>query len=239
MSIACLFEDASLLAIDKPAGALVVRGREGEKEPSLLDELSAQRGEKLFVVHRLDRGTSGVLLLARTPEAHRRLCERFERGEVQKRYLALVRGAPPERFIVDVALAPARRGKSRPVRPGEEGKRSLTRFEVVERLPGFSLLSAEPATGRPHQIRVHLKYQGFPLAVNPLYGSAEPLTARALGLGDAGEPILARTPLHAQRLRLAHPATGESLEIQAPMPADLARALEALRRLAADEARWG
>lgn len=237
MSMACLFEDASILAIDKPAGALVVRGREGEREPSLLDQLSAQRAEKLYAVHRLDRGTSGVLLLARTAEAHRRLCLSFERGEVQKRYLALVRGTPPERFTVDVALAPARRGKSRPARPGEEGKPSVTRFEVLEQLPGFALLSAEPATGRPHQIRVHLKHHGFPLAVDPQYGSAEPLTARALGLGEGDEPILARTPLHAQRLRVAHPVTGEALELEAPMPADLARALDALRQRATGAAR--
>lgn len=236
MSITCLYEDAALLAIDKPAGDLVVRGREGEREPSLLDELSAQRREKLFAVHRLDRGTSGVLLLARTAEAHRRLCQSFERGEVEKRYLALVRGAPPERFAVDVALVPARRGKSRPARVGEEGKSSLTRFERVEQLPGFALLSAEPATGRPHQIRVHLKYRGFPLAFDPLYGSAEPLTPLSLGLGQGTEVMLARTPLHAQRMRLAHPSTGQALEIEAPMPEDLARALAALRRAAAERA---
>jgi tRNA pseudouridine32 synthase/23S rRNA pseudouridine746 synthase len=237
VSVTCLYEDAALLAIDKPAGALVVRGREGEREPSLLDELSAQRREKLLPVHRLDRGTSGVLLLARTADAHRNLCQSFERGEIEKRYLALVRGAPPERFTVDVALAPARRGKSRPARPGEEGKSSLTRFERMEQWPGFALLSAEPATGRPHQIRVHLKYRGFPLAFDPLYGSAEPLTPLSLGLGQGVEAMLARTPLHAQRLRLAHPSSGQALEIEAPMPEDLARVLAALRKASAEKAR--
>jgi RluA family pseudouridine synthase len=248
VSAQTLYEDEALLAVDKPAGALVVRGREGEREPSLLDVLSRERGEKLYVVHRLDRGTSGVLLLARTAQAHRGLGARFERGEVEKRYLALVRGAPEADFSVDVALVPARRGKSRPAREGEPGKSARTRFEVLERLGRFALLAAAPENGRSHQIRVHLKYAGHPLAVDPLYGGNERLTRGDLGLepphqGTAGgtafgrsiwlepgeEALLARTPLHASRVRLVHPLTQAPLEIEAPLPQDFARLLDVLR----------
>ncbi len=229
MSVEVLYEDEGLLAVDKPAGALVVRGREGEREPSLLDVLSRERGEKLYIVHRLDRGTSGVLLLARTATAHRGLNACFERGQVEKRYLALVRGAPEADFAVDVALVPARRGKARPAGAGERGKRARTCFEVLERLGGFALVAAAPETGRSHQIRVHLKYAGHALAVDPLYAGNERLTRGELGLEPGEEALLARTPLHSSRLRLEHPLTGAPLEIEAPLPPDLARLLEVLR----------
>jgi len=227
--IPVLYEDDALLAVDKPAGSLVVRGREGEAEPSLVDRLSAARKERLLVVHRLDRGTSGVLLLARTAAAHKALCAAFEEGRVRKRYLALVEGTPPAEFRVDVALVPARRGKTRPAKPEEVGKPSATAFRALERLGRFTLLEAAPETGRPHQIRVHLKYQGFPLAVDPLYGKREVLRRGDVGGAPEGEVLLERTPLHAREVRLAHPLTGTELVVEAPLPADLETALRVLR----------
>ncbi len=227
--IPVLLEDEHLLAVDKPAGRIVIPGR-GGGEPSLRREIESARG-KLWVVHRLDRGTSGVLLLARTAQAHRRLNLAFDRREVEKRYLALVRGRPPEAFAVDLPLAPARRGRTRAARAGDPRARpAATRFRVLERFPGspagdLALLEAEPQTGRTHQIRVHLAAAGFPLAVDPDYGEAGPLR------GPAGEVLVDRTPLHAARLRLRHPATGAPVEIEAPLPADLRRSLDALRAL--------
>ncbi|HEY3452191.1 MAG TPA: RluA family pseudouridine synthase [Myxococcales bacterium] len=227
-----LYEDKALLAVDKPAGSLVVRGREGEAEPSLVDLLSAERKEKLFIVHRMDRGTSGVLLFARDPASHRALNQAFEAGRVSKRYLALVRGVPAiEELTVDVALVPARRGKSRPAAKGEQGKASKTVFKVLERFEGFALLEARPQTGRGHQIRVHLKYAGYPLAVDPAYAGADQLLKGELGLAPADEVLLGRTPLHAQRVGFSHPATGESMVIEAPLPPDLEAALGTLRGL--------
>jgi tRNA pseudouridine32 synthase/23S rRNA pseudouridine746 synthase len=228
-AIAILHQDGSLLAVDKPAGRLVIPGR-GTGERSLREELEERHG-RLWVVHRLDRGTSGVLLFARSAEAHRLLNLAFDRGEPRKRYLAIVRGAPPPERRIELAIAPARRGRMRPARPGDaRGKRAATVVRLLEQLPArawaggpLALVEALPETGRTHQIRVHLAAAGFPLAVDPDYGEAGPLH------GPDGAALLARTPLHAARLEVSHPAGGGTLSLEAPLPDDMARALAALR----------
>ncbi|HEX9400704.1 MAG TPA: RluA family pseudouridine synthase [Anaeromyxobacter sp.] len=228
--VAVLHEDGHVLAVDKPAGRLVIPGR-GTDERSLREELEAIHG-RLWVVHRLDRGTSGVLLFARSAEAHRTLNLAFDRGEPRKRYVALVRGDPPEERRIDLAIAPARRGRMRPARAGDSrGKEAATVVRTIERFPPrawaggkLALVEALPETGRTHQIRVHLAAVGLPLALDPDYGDAGPL------LGPDGAPLLARTPLHAARLEVAHPAGGGPLVVEAPWPADLSRTVEALRR---------
>jgi tRNA pseudouridine32 synthase / 23S rRNA pseudouridine746 synthase len=227
--IAVLHVDRHLLAVDKPAGRLVIPGRTGT-EPSLREELEAVHG-KLWVVHRLDSGTSGVLVFARTAEAHRTLNLAFDAGAPRKRYLALVRGVPPAETRIDLAIAPARRGRMRPARPDDpRGKPSVTVVRVLEAFPprpwaggALALVEALPETGRTHQIRVHLAAEGFPLAIDPDYGDADPLR------GPGAETLLSRTPLHAARLEVKHPATGAALAIEAPLPADLAAVLAALR----------
>jgi tRNA pseudouridine32 synthase/23S rRNA pseudouridine746 synthase len=227
--IPVLHQDAHLLVVDKPAGRLVIPGRTGG-ESSLAEELAAIHG-RLWVVHRLDRGTSGLLVFARSAAAHRTLNLAFDRGEPRKRYLALVKGAPPAELRIDVAIAPARKGRMRPAEPGDpRGKPSATAFRLLERFPErawaggiLALLEALPETGRTHQIRVHLAQAGHPLAVDPYYGSGEPL------IGPGGQTLLGRTPLHAERIEIAHPASGQRLTLQAPMAADLAASVEALR----------
>jgi tRNA pseudouridine32 synthase/23S rRNA pseudouridine746 synthase len=223
-----LHEDAQLLAVAKPPGRIVIPGRT-PGEPSLRAELEGAHGP-LWVVHRLDRGTSGVLLFARTAEAHRALNLAFDAGEPEKRYLAIVRGTPPEEVRVDVALAKGRKGRVRPARPGEVGaKPSATRFQRLElfgaaALGGpFALVEALPETGRTHQIRVHLASLGTPLALDPDYGEEGPL------LRADGTAWLERTPLHAERLRVRHPDDGRPLELVAPLPEDLESALNTLR----------
>jgi tRNA pseudouridine32 synthase/23S rRNA pseudouridine746 synthase len=227
--VTVLHEDAQLLVVAKPAGRLVIPGRTGG-ERSLREELEEAHG-RLWVVHRLDRGTSGVLLFARTAEVHRTLNLSFEAGEPEKRYLAIVRGVAPDAVRVDVALAKGRKGRMRPARPGEEGaKPSATRFRVEERFAApslggpFTLVEALPETGRTHQIRVHLSTLGCPLALDPDYGEGGPL------VGGDGSAWLQRTPLHAERLRIRHPTDGRTLELVAPLPADLEEALAALRK---------
>jgi tRNA pseudouridine32 synthase/23S rRNA pseudouridine746 synthase len=223
-----LHEDAQLLAVAKPPGRIVIPGRT-PGELSLRAELEASHGP-LWVVHRLDRGTSGVLLFARTAAAHRALNLAFDAGEPEKRYLALVRGRPPDEVRVDVALAKGRKGRVRPARPGEPGaKPSATRFRRLEAWEGtalggpFALVEALPETGRTHQIRVHLLTLGTPLALDPDYGEEGPL------LRADGSAWLERTPLHAERLRVRHPADGRVLELAAPLPEDLDVALSFLR----------
>jgi tRNA pseudouridine32 synthase/23S rRNA pseudouridine746 synthase len=224
-----LHADAALLAVDKPAGRIVIPGRGGD-ELSLREELEAVHG-KLWVVHRLDRGTTGVLVFARTADAHRTVNLAFDRGEPRKRYLALVRGEPPGEARLDAPIAPARRGRMRPARPGDaRGKAALTTIRTLEQFPArpwaggaLALVEALPETGRTHQIRVHLMDAGYPLAVDPDYGDEGPL------LGPDARALLARTPLHAARLELRHPSTGALLALEAPLPPDMAAAIEALR----------
>lgn len=228
-AVRVLWEDREVLAVDKPAGRLVIPGR-GTEERSLREELEALHG-RLWIVHRLDRGTSGVLLFARTAEAHRALNLAFDRGEPRKRYLALVRGAPIGERRISLAIAPARRGRMRPARPGDpRGKAAATVVRPLEAFPprdwaggALALVEALPETGRTHQIRVHLAAEGMPLAVDPDYGDAGPLR------GPDGRILLVRTPLHAARLELRHPSGRGSLAVEAPLPPDLAAAIEALR----------
>jgi tRNA pseudouridine32 synthase/23S rRNA pseudouridine746 synthase/23S rRNA pseudouridine955/2504/2580 synthase len=220
-SLTILDQQRGWVAIDKPAGSLVIPGRTGE-EDNLRQRLEAQLGEKLFVVHRLDRDTSGVLVFARDATTHRALCMAFEAGEVHKRYLALVRGRWETGQLIDVALVPARKGKMRPAAPGEKGKAARTRFRPLEALVDATLVEAEPLTGRTHQIRVHACYAGHPLLVDPQYGTAHPFSAGA-------RVPLERTPLHAAALRLPALAGMTPVEVQAPLASDIADALEVLR----------
>lgn len=209
----------SLVVVDKPAGVPVIPGRGEEAGPSVRGWLEAQLGRRVWVVHRLDRDTTGVLLFALDPDAHRTLNLAFEAGRVRKRYLALVDGVLEGEHTVDVPLVPARRGRMRAARPGEEGKPSTTRVRALEVLPGATLVEAEPLTGRTHQIRVHLLSLGHPLLVDHQYTRP----------GPWGGGVLTRTPLHASRLEL--PAEGGlgPLTLEAPLPADMAAALERLR----------
>jgi tRNA pseudouridine32 synthase/23S rRNA pseudouridine746 synthase len=223
-----LFQDAHLLAVDKPPGRLVIPGRRGG-ERSLREDAEELCG-RIWVVHRLDRGTSGLLVFARTAEAHRALNLAFDRQEVEKTYLAVVLGSPEAEWRVDIPIAPARRGRMRPARPGDpRGKPAATRFRVLERiaarppLPALALVEATPETGRTHQIRVHLAQAHLPLAFDPDYGGSEPLR------DEGGAILLDRTPLHAARLALGHPATSERLALESPLPADMASLLAAAR----------
>jgi tRNA pseudouridine32 synthase / 23S rRNA pseudouridine746 synthase len=223
-----LHVDEHLLAVDKPPGRLVIPGR-GAPERTVQQEAQEAFG-RLWVVHRLDRGTSGVLVFARSAEAHRALNLAFDRQEVAKRYLALVRGAPPAEARLAVPIAPARRGRMRPARPGDpKAKEAATLVRLLEAfaarppLPRLALVEALPETGRTHQIRVHLAWAGTPLAVDPDYGDGAPLA------DAAGAVLLARTPLHAASLEVRHPATGLAVRFEAPLPDDIARAIAAAR----------
>jgi len=223
VALAILHQDEHLAAVDKPAGRIVIPGR-GPMEKTLREEAEELLG-KLWVVHRLDRGTSGVLLFARSAEAHRAVSMAFEHHQVSKRYLALVRGLVAGELRVDVPIAPGRRGRMRVAgetggRPSVTFVRPLARFPAGG-LPDLTLVEAFPESGRTHQVRVHLAHVGHPLAVDPDYGDAGPLAL------PRGGPILARTPLHAASLELLHPVSGRPLRIESPMPSDMEAAIAA------------
>lgn len=222
MALTILAREDGLVAVDKPAGLLVIPGREGG-EPCVRDLLAEQLGTRVWVCHRIDRDTSGVLVLATTAEAHRAASMAFEAGEVRKRYVALVEGRVEAPLELDVALTEARKGRMRPVHPGEEGKPSRTLVRPRQVFARASLVEAEPLTGRQHQIRVHLKHAGHPLLFDHQYGRKTPLTARDLG-GQGDDVVLDRTPLHAEALD----APGLGLQVTAPLPGDLRRCVELL-----------
>jgi tRNA pseudouridine32 synthase/23S rRNA pseudouridine746 synthase len=233
--IALLHRDASLVVIAKPAGRIVVPGRAGAaSELSLRDEVSQQLGQRVFVVHRLDRGTSGTLVFALTADAHRTLSLAFERHQVDKRYLALCQGTLVGGGEVDRALVPIRGGKVRAARVGETcGKPSRTGWRALERLGRFTAVEFRPRTGRLHQIRVHAAVLGHPLAVDPDYGGAAALTTAELSsaapAAATDDVVVARLTLHAASLRFKHPTDGTTVDVSAPLPDDLAAAVALLR----------
>jgi RluA family pseudouridine synthase len=204
MAICLLHEDAHLLAVSKASGQVVIPGRGDLPGEPLLQELEKVRGEKLYVVHRLDRGASGVLLFARTAKAHRFLSLQFEHHEVKKTYLVLAQGIVKDDGRIDQPLRAFGSGRMG-VHP--QGKPSLTEFRVRERLKESTLLEVEPLTGRRHQIRVHLFSIGHPVMGDPLYGKDRPVGG------------VSRLMLHAQSLEFRHPS-GTKLAFNAEPPQD-------------------
>jgi RluA family pseudouridine synthase len=223
-----LAEGSGWLAVAKPPQALVIPGRAESESPTLRERLEQELGKRVFVVHRLDRDTSGVLIFALDPSSHRSLSMAFEQGKVEKHYLALVRGRLENSLELDLGLAPARKGRMRTVKAGEAAKRAITFFRPIEMFDRATLVDASPRTGRTHQIRVHLLHLGHPLLVDPQYGQPASLRAGDLGLAS-DELILERTPLHAHRVILPDVLGEGTRAIEAPLPADMARALQSLR----------
>jgi tRNA pseudouridine65 synthase len=211
-TLTLLYRDDALVAVDKPSGIAVHRGWSQERHV-VLTVLRDQIGQHVYPVHRLDRGTSGILVFALDPEAARMLQERFETGEARKRYLALVRGIPPEEGIVD---SPVPRSPGGPRVPAAT---SFRRLGIFER---YALLEVVPRTGRLHQIRRHLKHISHPLIGDVRYGKGEHnrLFRERFGLH--------RLALHALELGLSHPADGRPLRLFAPVPEDLAGPLRAM-----------
>jgi len=224
-----LHEDDHLLVVDKPAGLLTHRVP-GRDELALADHAEASHGplpaelgdHRPGIVHRLDRDTSGVLVLARTPAALAHLRDQFRARAVVKRYRALCVGAPPgERWEVDRPLGPAGGpGDRQRLDPDDGGKPASTAFEVIARAGALCLVEARPSTGRRHQIRLHALASDLAVVDDPLYGRERrrevPATAR-----------VGRCALHAASLTLEHPAGGR-VTFGAPVPADLARTLAQL-----------
>ena len=224
--LSVLLEDADLIVVDKPAG-LVVHPAPGHPRGTLVNALLhhcrdlAGIGGVLRpgIVHRLDRGTSGVLVAAKSDAAHVRLAEQFRAHTVERVYLALVRGVPSAAGgSSERAIGRHPRDRKRMAVQARGGRAASTRWSVLRRFPrsGATLFEVRPASGRTHQIRVHLAAAGLPIVGDPVYGRGQP----KLGLG--------RPALHASVLGFEHPRSGERLRFEAPLPADLAAALEQL-----------
>lgn len=217
MHLVVLAQQDGLVAVAKPPGLLVIPGRNPEDQVCARDLLSKQLGQRVWVCHRIDRDTSGVVLFATDEKAHRAASMAFEQGLAKKKYLALVEGVVTGPLDLHQPLIEGRKGKMRLAFPGEEGKDSRTLVKPVESFANASLVECEPLTGRQHQIRVHLKASGHPLLFDHQYGRKDPL--------QLGDVTLSRTPLHAASLVI------ESLgvDVSAPLPTDLQTALRHLR----------
>jgi 23S rRNA pseudouridine955/2504/2580 synthase len=230
-----LFEDDQLLAIDKPAG-VAVHGGSGVAFGVIEQLRRARPGAKfLELVHRLDKETSGILLLAKKRSALTALQDQFRARETGKTYAALVIGDwPAARKVIDVALhktvnADGERHVLPVAASDERGRRSITLVKVLRRLPGHTLLDATIKTGRTHQIRVHLASQGHPIVGDPRYGDFA--ANRAFARGEAVPGLrFGRMFLHARRLRFTHPASGEVIELESPLPGECERLIDALPR---------
>ena len=221
-------EDADLLVIDKPPG-LVVHPGSGNPDGTMLNALlhhtpALRNVPRAGIVHRLDKNTSGLLVVAKTLESQTSLVRQLQTHSVQREYLALVAGAPAAQGRVEAPI-----GRHPVVRTRmavtARGKSAVTRFRVLRAGTGWSLVQCNLETGRTHQIRVHMHSIGHPLLGDPTYGSAK--LSRAL---PEAARNFARQALHATRLELTHPVTSERLAFHAPLPADLAELLAELER---------
>jgi 23S rRNA pseudouridine1911/1915/1917 synthase len=234
-----IYEDEDLIVLNKQPDMIVHPAR-GNTHGTLVnalvfysDELSTGLGEfRPGIVHRLDKNTTGVMVVTKNDAAQWKIAKQFENRQVNKTYLAIVHGTPEltaDRINVPLGIHPKIREKYS-IRP-ETGKEAVTFYEVLESFRGFSLLKLTPKTGRTHQIRVHLSYIKHPIVADDMYGGK---LIYLWQLADAEpamqEPILSRVALHAFSLEFKHPTTGKTVEFQAPLPQDMQNLLNELRK---------
>jgi 23S rRNA pseudouridine1911/1915/1917 synthase len=238
LPLTVLYDDADLVVVDKPAG-MVVHPAAGHRTGTLVNALLHHVGglsgiggaERPGIVHRLDRGTSGVMVVAKTDAAHRSLSQQFHDRQVGKEYVALVWGSmrPGETLSTPIGRDPRHRQKmsSR----ARKSRSAVTRVVSTEPLGGVSFVRLSIGTGRTHQIRVHLSEAGHAVVGDALYGGErKSVPPRLAALAKLGRPFL-----HAARLTFAHPADGRAMTFEAPLPSDLDGVLGALRRAAGTE----
>jgi 23S rRNA pseudouridine1911/1915/1917 synthase len=236
-----LYEDDDVVVVNKPPG-MVVHPARGHWSGTLAGALQFHFGPTLSaagglnrpgIVHRLDRDTSGVILVARNDVAHAKLATQFASRSIEKEYFAITSGAPTrDRDIIDcpIGFHPHVREKMAIRRDDADSRPAQTFYEVLERFQGFAAVKLLPKTGRTHQIRVHLHHIGCPVLCDRQYGGRSQITRGEIRRDPAdAEVLLDRQALHARRLRFSHPTTGATLEIEAPLPADIAGVLDALR----------
>ncbi|GAP06675.1 pseudouridine synthase, RluA family [Anaerolinea thermolimosa] len=221
-----LYSDESILVVNKPAGLLTVPDGYHRELPTIRSFLEPQWG-RCWIVHRLDKDTSGVMVIARTPEAHRDLNRQFASREVHKVYHAICAGSPCEdEWQINFPLRVNGDRNHRTVVDPVQGKPALTVIRVLRRLACTCLVAAMPFTGYTHQIRAHLSSSGFPLLGDPLYRIPRTFTGPVPDFSSL--PIFSRPALHAFQIHFLHPETGQSVEFTAPYPVDFQALLDQL-----------
>ncbi len=232
-----IYEDDAVVALNKASGLLVAADRWDAEAPRL-DTLAAGQFGKLYAVHRIDKDTSGLVIYARTAQAHKAVSLAFENRQVEKTYHALVHGRPLWKELdVDLKLETDGDARHRTAVNRRDGKPSLTHFRLIGTCGPFSWIEAKPVTGRTHQIRVHLMANGLHIVCDPLYsGNQQPVYLSRLKRswhGDTFEerPLLSRLALHARSLTLPHPVTGERVTFTAPYGKDMDVTRKQLKKL--------
>lgn len=242
LPITVLFEDEHLAVINKPADMVTHPGKAnftGTLAAAVqfhFDQLSDVAGQlRPGIVHRLDRDTTGVIVIAKDNQVHHRLTQQFEKREVKKEYRALVRGTldrEADLIRTHLKVHPRVREKMVVCPPDEKSREAVTFYRVLERFRGYASLQLLPETGRTHQLRVHMQHIRCPIVADRLYAGHDRLTLSDLhgeSPKPAEEPLIARQALHAYRLTLRHPVTSSLMEFEAPLPEDFQRALTALQ----------
>jgi len=237
-----IHEDSSIVALNKPPGITSVPGaveKDGTFYNAVKKHFEHREGEHFTprMIHRLDKQTSGLMIVGKDTDAERAVAIQFERHQVRKEYLAVVGGEPFEDAgEIDQRIAPGRSNQSGMVIDETHGKEALTRYEVLDRFRGFALLLAKPKTGRTHQIRIHLASIGHPVVVDGIYGSGDPLCLsefkkdyRPKRNGEE-RPLIARQALHCYRIGFTSPETSRPLTLEAPLPRDFAVLLKQLNK---------
>jgi len=236
-NLSIIFVDDHILAVAKPSGLAVIPQRYDNQKEDLRTILQHACG-KLFVVHRIDKDTSGAVLFARSAYAHRELNMQFTLRTVEKRYHAIVSPCPHwEEMTADIPLRTCAGQNHLTVVDRQAGKEAVTRFRVLERLGRFALVEAQPVTGRTHQIRVHCAALSIPVAADNLYGDGKPILLSQLKRKYKGDthgerPLIGRLGLHAYSFTFKHPVLGGEMTVTAEYPRDFRATIKQLRKLA-------
>lgn len=233
-----IYEDNHILVVNKHPGVLSIPDRYHPEKTNLLSELRSEYRE-VFVLHRLDKDTSGILVFARNEEAHKDLSLQFEERTVRKYYFAIVDGQlQQDHGVIVKPIAPSPYHRDQMMITAS-GKASKTSFQVIDRFKAFTSLEVEIHTGRTHQIRVHFQSIGHPLAVDSTYGKRDQLLLSefkkknfSIGKNKEERPLISRSTLHAHKIQFNHPATGKLMAFEAPLPKDLRATVNQLQKWA-------
>ncbi len=236
MNIETLYEDDDMLIVNKPAGLLVVPDRFNSELPSLNKDLEKKVGQKIWVVHRLDRETSGVICFAKNEAAHRYLSILFQERDVNKFYAGLVIGqVVPEQDRIEGYITEHPAGNGR-MMVAKKGKLAVTDYKVVEQWPLYALMQFQIHTGRTHQIRVHMRSIGHPIVCDDVYGDGKPFLLsgikrkyRMSEKDETEKPLLSRLALHAYKLEF-HKEDGTPIVVEAPLPKDISACVKQLTK---------
>lgn len=238
-NINILYSDEDIIIINKPAGMLSIPDRFEASKENLTFLLKSNYEGEIFVVHRIDRETSGVICFARNAESHKHLNNQFLKHTIEKVYLALVEGIlNPETGTIEASIAPHPYQEGKMI-AGKVGKEAITHYKVLEKFKMATFVEIKIETGRTHQIRVHFKYLNHPLLVDSVYGKREAVYSKEIkgfkfhGITPEGElerPLMQRLSLHASKIGIIHPTTEKKMEWEAELPKDFKATLNQLKK---------